>query len=193
MPFEMKRISLLLLLATALLTAGCTGGNGLLPDTDIPIVDWYPVNVILTVQDRYGNDLLDPSREGTFAHGTTLAYKGETFGVESILNTVPSAEEAPTKAYLARLYGLQLSYGKVRFSEEEERTCYYLKFGEIDGAKDLDEDLYIKWPDDSEDVIHYHCSDHIIKKTGADTWDISCDRSWKLNKKAASNPFKFVK
>lgn len=187
----MKRITLLLLLAVMLLPAGCSEG-GILPDTDIPIVDWYPVNVILTVQDRNGNDLLDPSHENTFAHGTTLAYKGETYGVESILNVTP-VEEAPTKMYLARLYGLQLTRGKVWFSEEEQRTCYYLQFGEIDGAKDMDEDLYIKWPDGSEDVIHYHCSDHVIKKTGADTWDISCDRSWKLNKKAASNPFKFVK
>lgn len=186
----MKRIPYLFLLAIALVSAGCSEG-GILPDDDYPVVDWYPVNVILTVQDGNGNDLLDPSREDTFAHGTTLAFKGETYGVQSILNTT-AAGQAQTKMYLARMRGLQLTQGQVWFSEEEQRTCYYLVFGEIDGASDMDEDLYIKWPDGSEDVIHYHCSDHIVKKKG-DTWDISCDRSWKLNKKTASNPFKFVK
>ena len=188
---KMKRIPFLLLLALMLLPAGCTEG-GILPDDDYPIVDWYPVNVILTVQDRNGNDLLDPSREDTFAHGTTLTFKGEKYGVQSNLNG-GSVSQAPTKMYLARMRGLLLEQGQVWFSETEQRTCYYLVFGEIDGAKDFDDDLVVKWPDGSEDVIHYYCADHKVKRKADGSWDISCDRSWKLNKKAATTPFQFVK
>ena len=174
-----------------LLPAGCTEG-GILPADDYPVVDWYPVNVIITVKDSQGNDLLDPSREGSFAHGTKLTFKGETYGVQSILNTT-STEEAQTKMYLARMRGLQLAHGQVWFSEQEQRTCYYLVFGEIDGAKDFDDDLVVKWPDGTEDVIHYYCGEHKVKRKADGTWDISCDRTWKLNKKAADNPFKLVK
>jgi len=187
----MKRIPLLLLLAVMLLPAGCSEG-GILPDPDYPIVDWYPVNVVMTVQDRYGNDLLDPTREDALVHGTTLTFKGEKFGVQSNLNA-PSVSMPSTKYYLARIKGLLLCHGLVQLSETETRTCYYLVFGELDGAKEYDDDLTVRWADGSEDVIHYYCANHSIKKNADGTWDITCDRSWKLNKKEADPPFQFVK
>ena len=174
-----------------LLPAGCTEG-GILPADDYPVVDWYPVNVILTVQDSSGNDLLDPSVEGTFSHGTTLTFKGEKYGVQANLNG-GSVSEVPTKMYLAVMRGLQLCHGELYISETEKRTCYYLVFGEIDGAKDFDDDIMIKWADGSEDIIHYYCANHKVEKQKDDTWLIECDRSWLLNKKPAANPFQFVK
>ena len=185
----MKRITSLFLLATLFLAGAC---NILPDDPDTPIVDWYPVNVILTVQDSNGNDLLDPSREDTFAHGTTLAFKGETYGVQAILYS-SSAGKPETKAYLARIRGLQLDYGNVWISQDVQRTCYYLVFGEIDGAVDMDEDLVVKWPDGSKDVITYHCSDHKVEKQRDGTWLIDCKRSWELNEKPATPPFQLVK
>ena len=185
----MKRIAFLILLAAMLLPAGCTEGG---IDPDYPIVDWYPVNVVMTVQDRYGNDLLDPTREDSLVHGTTLTFQGENYGVQSNLNGT-AVSMAPTKMYLARIKGLLLCHGLIQISETETRTCYYLVFGEIDGAKDFDEDLTVNWADGSEDIIHYYCANHSIKKNSDGTWDISCDRSWKLNKKSADPPFQFVK
>ena len=64
---------------------------------------------------------------------------------------------------------------------------YQLVFGEIDGAADMDEDLILNWPDGSEDVIHYHCSDH---REGRNA---KCNRSWKLNgKEYGDNTFYFT-
>ena len=185
----MKQYPILSLLAAILLTACNPFENS---HTDTPIVDWYPVNVFITVHDSAGNDLLDPTREGAFVHGTVLTFLGQKYGVESNLNYA-SVSMAPTKAYLARMRGLLLNYGEVAYSETEKRTCYYLSFGEIDGAKDFDDDLLIKWPDGSEDVIHYYCADHKVEKQKDGTWLIDCKRSWQLNKQAATTPFRLVK
>ena len=67
------------------------------------------------------------------------------------------------------------------------KGVYYLVFGEIDGASDMDEDIVLCWPDGSKDEIHYHCSDHRI-------WpEPKCNRSWKLNgENHEGNVFQFV-
>ena len=94
----MKRFFFCLLFPVFLL-AGCNIFDNPNGDTP-PDVDWYPVSVFITVQDKNGRDLLDPSLTDGYVHGTTLKYKGETFGVRSILT---SASAVPTKAYLARM------------------------------------------------------------------------------------------
>ena len=185
----MKRIFSLLILAVLLLPTGCNDDD-LEELLEKPIVDWYPVNVIITLQDSAGNDLLDPSKENSLVHGTTLTYKGEKYGVQSIIGQVPATE---TKAYMARIRGLQLDYGKVWISQDVQKTCHFLVFGEIDGAVDMDEDLVVKWPDGSKDVITYHCSDHKVEKQRDGTWLIDCKRSWELNEKPATPPFQLVK
>lgn len=184
----MKRIFFSLLLS-AFLFAGCNifeNPNGDNP----PDVDWYPVSVFITVRDKDGRDLLDPSLTDGYVHGTTLKYKGETFGVRSILT---GTSTVPTKAYLARMQGLRLAQGPLSMSPTEQRNCYYLVFGEIDGALDLDEDLVITWKDGTEDVIHYHCADHKVEKQKDGNWFIDCERSWQLNKQPSTNPFQLVK
>ena len=185
----MKRITLLPLLAAMLLSACNPFGSS---HEDTPLVDWYPVNVFITVEDRAGNDLLDPTREDAFVHGTVLTFLGQKYGVEAHLDNV-SVSMTPTKAYLARMRGLQLNYGEVAYSETEKKTCYYLSFGEIDGAKDFDDDLFLKWADGSEDVIHYYCADHKAEWQKDGSLLIDCKRSWQLNKQSATNPFRLVK
>lgn len=183
----MKRITRIIMIASALLLAGCSALE--LDETtdelrDYPIVDWYPVNVVITVSDKAGNDLLDPNRPGNYAKGTTLTFCGTTYEVQ---------RDVSTKLYLAHMQGLQLKRDTLYLSATEKKYCYFLDFGEIDGAKDFDEDLVIRWSDGKKDVIHYKCSNHHITKQKDGSWDIGCDRSWKLNKKAASNPFFLVK
>ena len=148
-----------LLTFTTVVTTGCEkilGGGW--------IVDWAPVNVIIEAVDTDGNSIISPDMPGM-----TLTFKGETY-------TVKDWEEfsrLQTRAYLAILYGLFAQ----PYNESDGKASYRLYFGEIDGAKDMDEDIVLKWPDGSSDTIHYHCSDHYNKGRGG----FGCDRSWKLN------------
>lgn len=143
----------LLMVLVSILFAGCSG----LGDK---IVDWTPVNIIIEAVDSEGNSIISPEMPGM-----SLTFKGETYTVKP--------EGTRTKAYLAVIYGLiaQPMY------EIDDKTIYRLVFGEIDGAEDMDEDILLHWPDGSEDLIQYHCSNHR-------QWpSIKCDRSWKLNGK----------
>ena len=125
------------------------------------IVDWAPVNVTIEASDADGHSIISPDMPGM-----TLTFKGVTYTVKE---TADHAQTV-TKAYLAVMHGLLAVPQDV-----EGETVYRLVFGEIDGAADMDEDIVLNWPDGSQDIIHYHCSDH---KEGRHP---TCDRSWKLN------------
>ena len=133
------------------------------------ITGWAPVYLVVSVHDRDGNDLLDPEREGNFFKGATLRFRGKTY-------TAKQPEDASSRAYETQIYGWILY----------KQEVYYLFFGEIDGAADMDEDLVLQWPDGSSDTIHYHCAKHNKTK-------LTCERSWKLNGKTGSNPFALIK
>ena len=183
----MKRTLLLYCLLLALiLPAGCSGGD----DLDYPIVDWYPVNVILLVQDKAGNDLLDPNLSDNYFEGATISFQGITHEARRLEEGEYWAA-IPTKEYLARMKGFRLVHETLTISDKQEKR-WFLVFGEIDGAKDMDEDLVVTWPSGQTDIIHYHCSDHKIEKKKGE-WNIDCQRSWKLNSQDAQNPFRLVK
>lgn len=148
------------------------GGSGM-------IVDWSPVNVIIQVTDGHGADLLDPENPNNMIDGTSITFQGKTYEAsrEDRLSAV-------TKEYLALIYGLRLK----KFDESVNKNAkgYYLIFGEIDGAKDMDEDLVVTLPNGMTCTIHYHCSKHNENK-------LSCKRSWKFNgTKHEGNIFTFV-
>ena len=115
------------------------------------IVDWAPVNVYIQATDNDGNSIISDDMPGM-----SVTFKGETYTVQP----------AP-KTYLATMEGL--------IAEKNHAGEYYLRFGEIDGAADMDEDLVLRWPDGSMDTIHYHCSDHKARRNP------TCNRYWKLN------------
>lgn len=135
-----------------------------------PANDWAPVNIAISVRDSEGHDLLDPARTGNYFQGATLTYRGTTYTARL------ESEVVGTRYYSANIYGYYL----VRQEE------YLLIFGEIDGSRDMDEDLVLKWPDGSSDILHYHCSEH-------DEQTITCQRSWLLNGVEASVPFVLIK
>lgn len=145
----MKKI---ILLSCILAVAGCNVIGGY-------CVDWAPVNITIQAYNTDGNSIISPEMPGM-----TLTFKGETYTVQK-----SQYEQIQTKTYASYLSGLiayQIADG-----------VYELWFGEIDGGADMDEDILLHWPDGSEDVIHYHCSNHI-------EWPSpSCKRSWKLNGK----------
>ena len=148
-----KKLGFALVLSTLLMT-GCVGLT--------PIVDWNPVHIFIEAVDAEGNSILSPDMPDM-----TLTFKGETYSVTDGYYPV----QPPTRAYLPRMYGLvaQPMY------EIDGKTVYRLAFGEIDGAADMDEDILLHWPDGTEDVIHYRCSNHR-------SWpEVKCKRTWKLN------------
>lgn len=115
------------------------------------IVDWAPVNVYIQATDNDGNSIISDDMPGM-----SLTFKGEIYTVQPA-----------TKAYLARMEGL--------VAEKNAEGVFQLRFGEIDGSADMDEDLVLRWPDGSTDTIHYHCSDHKARRNP------TCNRYWKLN------------
>ncbi len=136
-------------------------------DLDSPIVDWYPVNITIYATDSSGNSIIQPQMPGM-----SLTFKGQEYTVterhmwyDSILNT---------RAYMPVMYGL---YPESYYNDGDTVKHYRLIFGEIDGAADMDEDITLKWPNGTTDVIRYHCSDHNGRK-------LTVKRSWKLNGKS---------
>lgn len=115
------------------------------------IVDWAPVNVYIQATDNDGNSIISDDMPGM-----SLTFKGEIYTVQPA-----------TKDYLAIMEGL--------VAEKNAEGVFQLRFGEIDGSADMDEDLVLRWPDGSTDTIHYHCSDHRARRNP------SCNRYWKLN------------
>lgn len=149
----MRRLFKIMILGAVLVASACNNTTGgLSPDDGGDwIVDWAPVNVYILAQDNTGKSLISEDMPGM-----SVTFKGETYTVQP----------AP-KAYLAIMEGL--------IAEKNHAGEYYLRFGEIDGAADMDEDIVLSWPDGTTDTIHYHCSDH---KGGRNP---SCNRTWKLN------------
>jgi hypothetical protein len=168
---KMKKI----LCAIALL-AGLSSCNGLL-NTDPPIVDWAPVVVYIDAVDTQGNSIITDGMPGM-----SLTFQGKTYEAKTEKQAWEDAH-AQTKAYLARMYGLFTR----KYEDEDGDSRYYLVFGEIDGAADMDEDIVLHWPNGGVDTIHYHCSDHQESPV------IRCKRTWKLNGEEHEGPvFKFT-
>ena len=128
------------------------------------IVDWAPVEITMEAYDAAGNSIISPEMPGM-----TLTFKGTTYEVQ---DPASRRDEYQTKAYMAIMAGLQAHPVQ---GDQGEIAKYILWFGEIDGAKDMDEDIVLNWPDGSSDTIHYHCGNHR-------EWpEPKCDRTWKLN------------
>ena len=174
----MKYLNLFAGLFLLFSVVACDDENKIINPDDTPIVDWAPVTVSITATDMYGNDLLDPLSNSCILEGTTLTFQKKTYEVSyDFINRFNGA-----KAYMPRMYGLQLD--SVRSSDKLQ---YRLYFGEIDGAKDMNEDLVINWGNGTSDVINYHCWGHNERK-------LSCNHEWKVNgKKVDGSKIEFVK
>lgn len=178
----MNKTSFILLLMTVLGVLSCTAEDsltGLPQDTGMVgsygnyssgiITQWMPVNVFVRIRDKQGADLLDPERNASYYPNASIEYKGKVYPARQ-------AGDIGSRAYQATIYGYYLI----------NQGGWMLMFGEIDGAADLDEDLILRWPDGSKDIIHYHCGKHNPKT-------MTCERTWKLNGVSASNPFILIK
>lgn len=158
----MRKFSFLFALSALLLLAGCDGGS--------MIVDWYPVEMKIYLQDAEGNDLFAPQSKG-YCRADSITFLGNTY--------FEVADEEPwpaSRAYLARLDGYRYLWGA---------DGNILVFGEIDGARDYDDDITIYWSDGRRDVVHYRCWNHNELRG-------SVRREWKLNGKKCDSPITIV-
>lgn len=126
-----SKIYCLLILVISTLQS-CDIGNDM-------IWDIYPVNISFYVQDREGNDLLNPTTEGNILkNDIKVLYNGEEYPRDK--------DMSKTRAYLAVLSGLKTDkYG----------NDYLLIFGEFDGAKDHNDSFTIDWGDGTQDRISF--------------------------------------
>jgi len=151
------------------------------------IVDWGPIEFLISVSDSNGVDLLD-STKTDFVKGITLKYKDKTYPVSNGLynSHFKYLGLARTKFYMPTMYGLQLlPWEAVRdayYSKANEN--FYLYFGELDGSDDRDDTFTINWGDGTKDVIRF-----TRKISGLKAKD-----NWYLNdKEIAGRIFEFVK
>lgn len=121
-----RKISLLLMIMFGMITLiGCD------KDEDI-IWDFYPAEILIHLQDRNGNDLLDPTFEGNLlGEPMEAAWEGKLYPAIWTKEEYYGPEQE-SRAYLPLFRGLAWS----GIWESKPGGLYALEFGEFDGAKD---------------------------------------------------------
>ena len=137
-----------------------------------PAVVWYPVNLMIFVQDQNGKDMLDPQNPRNVVDGTIFNWEAKDY--------FPVREMPTLDKYRLSLLDTSI------FDEEDAKSLprqgYFLNFGEIDGALDMDAIMYLTLPELPMYEIKYHCGNHVVQTR-------TCQRYWMLNGKETANPF----
>lgn len=157
--------SIIVSLSIILLASSCgTKGD--------PAVVWYPVNLMIFVQDQNGNDLLDPQNPYNVVDGTVFNWEAKDY--------FPVKEMPTLDKYRLSLLDTSI------FDEDDARSLprqgYFLNFGEIDGALDMDAIMYLTLPGSPIHEIKYHCGNHVAQTQ-------TCQRYWILDGRETVNPF----
>ena len=151
---NLKKYPKIIIMALAALAAsGCE---------DDYCVDWYPVDVNFYVQDPYGNDCLEPLSNSYIGELLRLTYLGEDY-----------MYNPDTKFYMPEFSGLTITKNRATGK-------YMASFGELDGAKDYDEDFIITFPDGSRRKIHY---DRTVNHTS-----VKAEEQWYLDGEKVETP-----
>lgn len=156
----MKKLVLCILTLAALVLSGCSLGR---------VVDWYPVSLIVYVQDSEGSDLLNPQNNKFIATKVEAEWLGETYTYEH--------QADATRAYMPMFKGLEL--------EKDYQGRYRLTFGELAGDTERDDDFTLRWADGTTDVIHYKNSVYELF--------VEAVRTYKLNGEKCDYPIVIVK
>ena len=127
-PLKQISVPLLLLLCMVGVNVSCSND-----DDDDLIWDIYPLELIIEVVDKDGNNLMDPNNEHNILEsGITATFMGESYQLYDINNY------KMTRAYMPTPYGLV--YRKFYGSNQ-----YFMYFGELDGTVNINkESLVIK-------------------------------------------------
>ena len=154
----MKHLFRTLLLAAIVVMCGCRA------DME---VDWYPVDIMIYVQDADGNDLLNPDNENFLGTKVEAEWLDKRY----------TYTHPQTRAYMPMWNGLTL--------QRNNKGRYYLKLGELAGNEEYDDNLTLRWPDGSQDVIHY--------KNRVNHITVDATRTFLLNGEKCDNPVVITK
>ena len=142
---------------------------------DREVWDIAPVTVRMEVTDAQGRNLFDETTPGNWLGSEISAdFEGESY-------IFPTTD---TRTYKAVLRGLFLE----PYENADRPSIPVLAFGELDGTKERDSDLVVRWPDGSEDIITVH-------RKFRWKWNGDPDgaTTWKLNGKETGSPVRIVK
>lgn len=133
------------------------------------ITDWAPVELLFIVEDQSGNPW--PTEQGIGALGDMkVEFDGKEYPLRFrwIEKGFPFCsteydEGGASRMLMPKPFGLQLFRSKwLDFVHSYPEYIFY--WGQIDGAKDYDEDIVLTLPNGQVHNIHYHCSDHTSGK-----------------------------
>ena len=134
----MRKIYLLMALCFSFAITSCGDKN---EDEDI-IVDYAPVEFYISVENKYGVDLLNSENEGALdVDAITLGYKGVTYSFDS------EATATVTRAYFPRFKGMEL---------QKIDGKYRIYVGEFEGGPWVESDSFgIEWGDGTRNTFTY--------------------------------------
>lgn len=135
----MKKIYLLMALCFSFAITSCGDKN----EDETLFVDYYPVEFYISVENKYGVDLLNSENEGALdVDAITLGYKGVTYSFDSeVAATV-------TRAYLPKFKGMEL---------QKIDGKYRIYVGEFEGCPGYssNDSFTMEWGDGSWDTFSY--------------------------------------
>lgn len=122
--------------------------------------DYIPIELVVTVCDADGNDLLDSTVVGNLVDGApiTATYKDEEYTCKGYREVwYPD-----TRTYMPNFYGLKFQ-DKYQYNKDIPSTGYtepqkrgLLLFGEFSGEQKHDlTEVTLHWPDGTQDVIAF--------------------------------------
>ena len=134
----MRKIYLLMALCLSFAITSCGDKN----EDETLIVDYAPVEFYISVENKYGVDLLNSENEGALdVDAITLGYNGVTYSFDSeVAATV-------TRAYLPKFRGMEL---------QKIDGKYRIYIGEFEGCPGHSGDSFaMEWGDGSRDTFTY--------------------------------------
>lgn len=134
----MRKIYLLMALCLSFAITSCGDKN----EDETLFVDYTPVEFYISVENKYGVDLLNSENEGALdVDAITLGYKGVTYSFDS------DAAATVTRAYFPRFEGMEL---------QKIDGKYRIYVGEFEGGPWVESDTFgIEWGDGSMDFFSY--------------------------------------
>ena len=134
----MRKIYLLMALCLSFAITSCGDKN----EDDTLIVDYAPVEFYISVENKYGVDLLNSENEGALdVDAITLGYNGVTYSFDS------EAAATVTRAYFPRFEGMEL---------QKIDGKYRIYVGEFEGCPGHSNDSFaMEWGDGTRNTFTY--------------------------------------
>jgi hypothetical protein len=135
----MRKIYLLMALCLSFAITSCGDKN----EDEILFVDYAPVEFYISVENKYGVDLLNSENEGALdLDAITLYYDEKTY----VLN--PKTEPQATRAYMPHFEGMEL---------QKIDGKYRIYVGEFEGCPGYssNDSFAMEWGDGSRDTFSY--------------------------------------